>query len=563
MAVDGRKFNQNLYHGSDIEHDFPCLPCTKEGKNVAAIKHCVECDENLCQKCVGDHNKFSAMRGHQLLDTVKQPSGNKQELPSQKCEKHGGKLIDVYCPGHDKVGCSTCMTVEHRSCTDITFIPDLACKTDTIQAMKLLETEINTLKSRFMALKQKKVKELDNARKEKSQLIKEIKSERKNINDRLDKMEMELLQEVDATFQTKLKHIEANMKEVDARIAALQESLQKINFAKHENESEKYVQVKRIKKKYNNSMDCLKDFERPSKTGTLRFDPYRHETDSECNAIGSILHLPAIEVDNSFGEFNVRIEDDKESCRITDMCMCEDGCIVLSDYSNKRIKKINESFQVVYSLNVTDNPVGICQVGTSLLAVTLINDRKVQFISQKDTMELQQSFEVGDRCRDIAYSDGLIYVCCGGSKTFKESVGHLEVYSFTGTLLKSYYGEIKYPLRLAFLRSSVKMFVTDRYKGILLIDETGGMTNINVDNKVFSDAEGICKINKSQFCVAFYLSHNVLLMSCDEKDQIELLARNNGLQNPRGLCFDYKRSRLLVYCHKSDKIMVYTLKITD
>jgi hypothetical protein len=114
MAVDGRKIRQSLYQGSDIEHDFPCSPCSKGGKNEAAIKHCVECDENLCQSCMDDHNKFSSMKDHQLLDTVKQPSGRQQELPSQRCEKHGGKLIDVYCPGHDTVCCSTCISVEHR-----------------------------------------------------------------------------------------------------------------------------------------------------------------------------------------------------------------------------------------------------------------------------------------------------------------------------------------------------------------------------------------------------------------------------------------------------------------
>jgi chromosome segregation ATPase len=189
-----------------------------------------------------------------------------------------------------------------------------------------------------MALKQKKVKELDNAKKEKSQLIKEIKSERKNINDRLDKMEMELLQEMDATFQIKLKHIESNMKEVDLRIAALKESLQKINVSKHENESEKYVQVKLIKEKYKNSMESLKYFERSSKTGTLRFHSFRRETDLKCNTIGSILHLPATEVENCIGEFNIRVAGDKERCEITDMCMCDDGCIVMTDTKNKRIK---------------------------------------------------------------------------------------------------------------------------------------------------------------------------------------------------------------------------------
>ncbi|XP_060584074.1 uncharacterized protein LOC132740231 [Ruditapes philippinarum] len=558
MTVDGRKLRQTMYQDSDIKHDFPCLPCTQEGRNVAAIKYCVECDENLCQKCVGDHNKFSAMRRHQLLDTVKQPSGKRQELPSQKCGKHGGKLIDVYCPSHDKVGCSTCMTVEHSGCKDITFIPDLAYKMDTSHVLNLLKIEINTLESRFMALKQNKVTALDNMREDKSQLIKEIKSERKKINDRLDKMEMDLIQEVDATFQKNMQQLETNMKEVDAQIVILQESLQSINAAKHENESEKFVQIKSVKEKYKNTSDCLKEFEKSSKTGTLRFDPYRQETDSEYNIIGSILNLPVIEV-GKCSEFNVQIADDKKKSDIIDMCMCEDGCIVMTDYNNKRIKKMNESFQVVSSLNVADNPVGICQVGRTLLAVTLINDRKVQFISQKENM-LLQSFKVGDRCRGIAYNDGMIYVCCGGSKTFKEGVGHLEVYSVTGKMVKSYYGEIKCPLRVVFLRSSDEMFVTDRYKGILLIDKTRGMTKLNVDIKVFSGAECICKVNKSQFCVAFYFSHNVLLMSHDGKDRVELLTGKNGIQNPMDICFDDKSSRLVVSCDNREKIMVYTLK---
>jgi hypothetical protein len=413
-----------------------------------------------------------------------------------------------------------------------------------------------------MTLKQNKARELESARKEKLQLIQEIKSERKNINDRLDKMEMELLQEVDATFQIKLQHLESSMKKVDARIAILEESLQKITTAKHENESEKYVQIQLVKEKYQNTIDCLKEFKRENETGKLRFDPYRRGTDSKCNTIGNILHLPAIEV-GKCTEFNVRIADDKKKSDIIEMCMCEDGCIVMTDYNNKRIKKMNESFQVVYSLNVADNPYGICQVGTSLLAVTLINDRKVQFISQKDTMELQQSFEVGDRCRGIAYNDGMIYVCCGGSEKRKEGVGHIEVYSLTGKMVTLYYGEIKCPVGVAFPISTVDIFVSDAYKGIFLIDKTRGMTNINVDNNVFSHAEGICKINKSQLCVAFNLSHNVLLMSHDGKDRVELLTGKNGIKNPIGLCFDYKRSRLLVSSDTSDKIMVYTLKVTN
>ncbi|XP_060607066.1 E3 ubiquitin-protein ligase TRIM33-like [Ruditapes philippinarum] len=371
MAVDGRKIRQTLYQGSDIEHDFPCSPCSKGGKNEAAIKHCVECDENLCQSCMDDHNKFSSMKGHQLLDTVKQPSGRQQELPSQRCEEHGGKLIDVFCPGHDTVCCSTCISVEHSGCKGIIFIPDIACKTDTSQKLKLLETEINTLQARFHAFKRNKQDELENVKEEKGKLIEEIKSERGKINDRLDKMENELLQEADAIFQIKLKRIESNMKEVDARIAVLQESLQKINAAKRENESEKYIQIKRVNEERKTASDCLKDFERPSKTGRLRFDPYRHETGSECNTIGSILHLPAIEVEKCFGEFNVRTADDRNRCDICDMCMCKSGCIVMTDYNNKRIRKMNSAFKVISSLKLSGNPFGICEINSLMLAISV------------------------------------------------------------------------------------------------------------------------------------------------------------------------------------------------
>jgi hypothetical protein len=395
-------------------------------------------------------------------------------------------------------------------------------------------------------------------------LIKEITLERKKINDRLDKMEQELLHEVDMTFQTKLQHIESNMKQVDERIASLQESLKKINASKQENESEKYVQIKLVIEKEKIARDSLEDLERSRRTDAIRFEPYRQPTDSECNTVGNILHFPIIEV-KQCAEFNAQLKNDKVSCSISSMCMCEDGCIIMTDYNNKCIKKMNDSFQIIYisSLNVTDNPVGICEIDSSLIAVTLINDRTVQFISQKETMKLQQSFKVGDRCRGIAYNDGMIYVCCGGFKDRDEGVGHLEVYTVSGKLVLSHYDEITRPVKVTISNTTMEVFVIDAYKGIFKINENQSMRPITVVNKHFLIPRYICQINKSQYCVAFEKSHNFLLMSHDGKDQVELLIREDGLKKPICLCFDNKTSRLFVSCWESDKIMIYTLKISD
>ena len=96
MAVDGRKFKDTFSHGSDDYHDFSCSPCTKDGRNVAPIKYCVECDENLYTTCMKHHNKFAVMRGHQLLDKARTQSCQRSQLPSQRCDKHGGKISRLF-----------------------------------------------------------------------------------------------------------------------------------------------------------------------------------------------------------------------------------------------------------------------------------------------------------------------------------------------------------------------------------------------------------------------------------------------------------------------------------
>jgi hypothetical protein len=111
MAVDGRKLGDIL--GNRDEHS--CIPCARDGRKVAAIKYCVECDENLCSTCLSYHNRFPMMIGHQTLDNLSSQKGKKrQDLPKQICDKHGGKLVDLYCSNHDSVGCSECVELDHR-----------------------------------------------------------------------------------------------------------------------------------------------------------------------------------------------------------------------------------------------------------------------------------------------------------------------------------------------------------------------------------------------------------------------------------------------------------------
>lgn len=113
MAVDGKDLSDTLRLGSEDWIEYPCTPCAKDGKNVASIKHCVECTKNLCKLCLTFHDKFTS--GHRILDKPCSQTGQKKpEPPVQRCDKHDGKMVDLYCPGHDDVGCATCVAVDHR-----------------------------------------------------------------------------------------------------------------------------------------------------------------------------------------------------------------------------------------------------------------------------------------------------------------------------------------------------------------------------------------------------------------------------------------------------------------
>jgi hypothetical protein len=95
MAADGRascSYSFDLKLEAANVPEILCSPCSKLDIRVPAIKYCIECNENICGKCVFDHNKFSVISDHQFTDLPRSQNG--QEIPKQRCQQHPGKLVD-------------------------------------------------------------------------------------------------------------------------------------------------------------------------------------------------------------------------------------------------------------------------------------------------------------------------------------------------------------------------------------------------------------------------------------------------------------------------------------
>jgi hypothetical protein len=103
---------------SDEIIDVSCSMCENKGKNTEGEKYCVDCKDYFCITCVQVHGQVPLCAHHKVLDKSQVKSGSISKglprAPTERCDRHSHKHIDMYCQNHDNVGCSTCMAVDHR-----------------------------------------------------------------------------------------------------------------------------------------------------------------------------------------------------------------------------------------------------------------------------------------------------------------------------------------------------------------------------------------------------------------------------------------------------------------
>ena len=165
MATGG-SFSRSFEKGS-AEDNENCTPCLKDNTEVIGIKYCCDCREFLCKRCFRDHNKFAALRTHQILDTTELQSFTSHgviastsadttsiygdsasetadtstvygidasktsnvalsvdtsaagdahlwDRLTERCLVHRDIMIDTFCISHDVVTCPSCIFESHR-----------------------------------------------------------------------------------------------------------------------------------------------------------------------------------------------------------------------------------------------------------------------------------------------------------------------------------------------------------------------------------------------------------------------------------------------------------------
>ena len=114
--VPGKKGDKER-HSVDCV-DYLCLICAEKNVNKEAVKYCVSCEGYYCEECVKLHDIIPTLAKHVIVGKSDFKGGcNGDKLPSvptERCELHKLKIVDMMCKTHDQVGCATCMATKHK-----------------------------------------------------------------------------------------------------------------------------------------------------------------------------------------------------------------------------------------------------------------------------------------------------------------------------------------------------------------------------------------------------------------------------------------------------------------
>lgn len=212
-----------------------CESCSARGQGHKAAKAevwCQNCKVSFCDSCIKAHNVIKACRDHVVMSVrdiqvnpLQSLKNTKRDIP---CAEHQDRVLEFYCLDCRVAVCSTCVAVHHRRCEMVETCADSAQKLKP-------ETEIvlKDLDSQGVSLtdwQQEHLRELEELEENKSSLINEIKTVRKNVDYHLAKLEQSALEELDEKHTKAVMGVKERLQEIEG----LKKNLENTNrFLRH------------------------------------------------------------------------------------------------------------------------------------------------------------------------------------------------------------------------------------------------------------------------------------------------------------------------------------------
>ncbi|KAL4226867.1 hypothetical protein ACF0H5_014846 [Mactra antiquata] len=566
MATGG----SSLSKLSDENFDFVCTACDKDNKKLEAVRYCVECLGYCCEECTELHTRFPTLRNHYLLDVGQgKQDGFQQtklpEFPTERCCFHQGKVLDMFCETHNVIGCSTCISKDHRTCPDneIHSIPEMIGTLFSLSYSKQIQKTLKDLMVSITSIRDAKDVQLATLKEAKIKAIKQVTKFQNALESIVKKVSEKSRKEVIDTYKKLEKEILQDKTDLKKASDVLQVTKDKL-FKAEGNRAQRFVCTKIAERKITETENEISERKMNEKTDVhLSFKPnqslmdyinYLHGTGEVAVVSRKKKDLYKVKVRKSI---NIKVPGDNVSSSLG-CCLTFDDQLLITDYNNQKLKRVD-----IHTLTVID----YCKLDSQPFAVCLINEheavvtchgKKIQFVSiGGNKMKPTRQIKMSHRCNGIATKDDKLYVTDFDSSLY--------IYDMTGNLLETLspdetdnklFANSKY---VTFDEKEDKMYVSDWHKGIVCFDGVGKylptFNDIDLDS-----VNGICVDGRSNIFVVECCSQNIVQFNEDGKKIGVVNKEGDGLHNPCSVCYHQELNRLFVTMENSDDVKMFELE---
>ena len=456
--------------------------------------------------------------------------------------------------------------VYYRECDKIIYVTTPSYYLDKEQQLSDVKEDLGQVKRHLELLRRERQEIKHRLAKERDGIFTDLQELRKKFYKMFDELEKKAKTELLEIYEDFAVKTKDEMQTCSDIIASVEAVLPRLS-TQMRTEREAFSHVKDARASVINGWYAINSIKRASGERRISFtlDKSVEKLLSDVQRLGYFGSLSDVYTVNFESEYNASIEEDviRKDLVYFGSAFLKNGSLLLTDFKNKKLKRIEPTFDSLSALDVPGHPFAVCPINKITGAISLPNEQRIQLVSLENPMKLCSSFETEAKCRGLCHYDGELYASSGGG--FSESPAHIRVFSLEGELLQLIDPEsrgeryLSSPVNLAISVDGETIYIADRNKGIIILNREGSVLDTVCKNSL-KTPQDITLGDSGGLIACDHASSSVIYINKDGNKFGVVLKEDENVKNPLSVSYDICTKRLVVTCRNSNKFKIFSLR---
>ncbi|XP_052227298.1 uncharacterized protein LOC127842025 isoform X2 [Dreissena polymorpha] len=254
--------------------------------------------------------------------------------------------------------------------------------------------------------------------------------------------------------------------------------------------------------------------------------------------------------------YGVKLKGDKYNfCVITGICEAATGGLLITDQNNRKVKLLDQTYNVVAHCDLPNEPWSMCSIDSSLVAVTVDNN-DVHFIEVTNGQLIKDRIlNLRHYCRGITHQHGNMYITDGRA---------LYLYTLEGRMVREMYRDTSCGRPVASCAVSPdgdRIYVANMSsKQLVTLSRDGTVISTLTDTALDSLGTqlGLHVTDSGQVLMCVYWSSTIIQVDRDGRQILaEMVTKNDGVTRPISVYYSKHTGSIIVGMGENNKIIVF------